>query len=193
MFASFGAAPAQMTRTEQWVRELLHGAMRPGHSTSVCLVQAVPIPLLEHVVVRAVEARHGRVEAVRTVHGACHDGVGASGFLLLEVGPDAERSANHAVYCECADELRSDTGWAAWACQMELCAGATIAEHSADVGPAMLRRAAAVEVADVPAASLPPCAECDGGRVRAPGSASTWRSGEPVGVEVTRGAHAARS
>ena len=36
MFASFGAAPAQMTRTEQWVRELLHDAMRPGHSTSVC-------------------------------------------------------------------------------------------------------------------------------------------------------------
>ena len=44
MFASFGAAPARMTRTEQWVRELLHDAMRPGHSTSVCLVQGSPDP-----------------------------------------------------------------------------------------------------------------------------------------------------
>ena len=187
MFASLGPAPVQMTRTEQWVRELLHDAMRPGHSTSVCLVQAVPIPLLEHVVVRAIEVRHGRVEAVRTVHGARHDGRGAPGFLLLEVGSVAERTANHAMYCECTDELSSDAGWATWARRMELGAGATVAEHSADGGPAMIRRAATVEVADVPSASLPPCAECDGGLVRASGAASTWRSGEPTGIEVAGG------
>ena len=150
-------------------------------------MQAVPILLLEHIAIRAIEVRHGRVEAVRTVRGAHHDGMGAPGFLLLEVGPVAERSVNHAMYCKCVGELRSDSSWAPWARRMELCAGATVAEHSADGGPAMIRRAAAVEVAEVLSASLPPCAECDGGRVRASGSTSTWRSGEPTGVEVAGG------
>ena len=51
----------------------------------------------------------------------------------------------------------------------------------------MIARAAVVEAADVPLASLPACAECDGGRVSASGASSTWRSGVPLGVEVSGG------
>ena len=96
--------------------------------------------------------------------------------------PSAGSGASCGAHHESRDVLRmrrrarSDAGWAPWARQMELCAGATVAEHSADGGPAMIRRAAAVEVADVPSASLPPCTECDGGLVQASGSTSTWRS-----------------
>ena len=139
MRRALGPPPAKMTRTEQWVRELLHDGMRPGHSTSVCLVQAVPVPFLEHIAVRAVEVRRGRVEAARTVHGAHYDGSGVCGFLLLEVGPVAERTVNHAMFCVCADDMRSDAGWAAWARRMERCAGAALAEHCADARTAVRR------------------------------------------------------